>query len=106
MSMKKMAASRSVLECSLAITASLMAYMQHTAGAVGVVAGVDVAAAHALDPGDLLGLGLVAGPHQVAHPGAAGGQDALELQGRDHVGEVGVGVLQVHTGVEGLEPGG
>ncbi len=74
------------LQCSLAITACLMAYMQHTDGAVAVVAVVQVPGAHALEPGDLLGLLVVAGPDQVAGKGPGGGENPLELQAGDHVG--------------------
>ena len=74
--------------------------------AVGVVAVVDVPAAHALQPGDLLGLFLVARPHQMAHPGTGGRKDALELQGGDHIGKRKVLVLLKGRGVEGLEAGG
>jgi hypothetical protein len=60
-----------------------------------VVAVVDVPGAHALEPGDLLGLHPVAGPLQMALIGARGGEHPLELHGGEHVGVVGIGVYVV-----------
>ena len=62
--------------------------------------------ADAVDPGDLLGLLAVGAPHHVAVVGAAGAEDALELQAGVDVGVLAVAVGREIAGVEGLEPRG
>jgi hypothetical protein len=69
-------------------------------GAVAVVAVVQVPGAHALEPGDLQGLLVVRGPHQVAGKGPGGAQDALELQAGHHVGIRGIVVGIVLLGIK------
>ena len=73
-------------------------------GAVGVVALVDGARAHALDPGDAPGRRLVRGAHHMALAGAGRGQEPFELHAGDHVGQAGVGVGVVGRGVEKGQP--
>ena len=75
------------------------------AGAPGIAA-VGVAGAHALDEGDLLGLLVVGQPLDVAEVGAGRGEDALELDGGDHVGVGAEAVLAAQPRLEGFEPGG
>ena len=72
-------------------------------GAVAVVAVVQVPGAHALEPGDLLGLLVVRRPDQMAGEGTGGAQDALKLQAGDHVGIGGVMVGLVLLGIIGRE---
>ena len=70
---------------------------------IAVVAVVDVPAAHALEPSDLLGLGPVAGALEVALVGARSAEHPLKLHGRKHVGMLGVGVGVEDGRVKGLE---
>ena len=59
--------------------------------------------AHALEPGDLLGLLVVRGPDQVAAEGPGGRENPLELQGGHHIGQSVVMVGPALGGIEGLE---
>ena len=72
-------------------------------GTVTVVAVVQVPGAHALEPGNLLGLFLVRRPDHVALEGPGRGQDPLKLHAGDDVGEGAVMVGLVAGGVKGLE---
>ena len=72
-------------------------------GTVAVVAVVQIPGAHALEPGDLLGLGVVRGPDQVAGKRAGGAQDAFELYAGDDVGIIGIVIGAVLRGIKGFE---
>jgi hypothetical protein len=56
-----------------------------------------------VDPGDLLGLDSVGAPLNVAVEGAAGAQDALELQAGEDVGVFAIAVSRKMAGVKRLE---
>ena len=91
MSILKMVQSRSPWACSLAIIASLTAYMQHTDEQYPFPHRLVSAGAHALEPGDAPGFLAVQGPHQMAEIRPRGGKDPLELLAGDHVGRTAVG---------------
>ena len=66
----------------------------------------NIPGAHALEPGDLLGLLVVRGPDQVAAERSGSGENPLELQGGDHIGQGVVMVGPALDGIKGLKPRG
>ena len=70
-------------------------------GTEAVVAVIQVPGTDALEPGDLQGLLVVRGPHQVAGKGSGGGENPLKLHAGHHVGEMGVMIGPVLLGIEG-----
>ena len=62
--------------------------------------------ADALNPGDFLGFGVIAGAFDLTAAGPGGGQEALEFQGIEDIGIPLITVFRLLQGVEGPEPRG
>jgi hypothetical protein len=60
------------------------------AGTIGMGAGLGVPGTDALQPGNLLGLGFVGRPDEMAPERPGGGEYPLKLQAGDHAGQVAV----------------